>query len=176
MIQDPSLLTPIRRSGQESRQFFEKEVLGAAAFGGIKRLVDADFAKQTARIHEPSTQVLNRAVKQTGDAAKTNNELQTQGDTRDFLKNSSLLNDQMIRDMQAANVVEQKRLSDELASYENLRRGADAVEDIKQGIHNLLNNVTDALGMLKQITTFIPKVTTTRFWNGLLGGGSKGDK
>lgn len=163
-------LGAIGRTGQESRQAFEKEVLGAAQFGGVKRLIDADFGKQAVRIHEPSVQQLNRAVKQTGDAAKIQRELETQNDTQDFLRSASLLNQQMIKDMEAARATEQSRLSDQLKSYENLRRGADAVEDIKQGMTNLLSNVTDMIGMLKEITAFIPKITNQRWWNGILGG------
>lgn len=152
----------------EHRSDIERAVFGSQQFGAQRRLIDTDFGTQAAKINQPSAQRLNDAVVKNAALEDRRNEIAAQDGTADFLKSASKLNLQMIKDMQAAQAKEQDKLSDQLASYKDLRRGADAVEEMKQGLINLMSGMTQLLGHAKAVTEFIPKITTSRWWNRLL--------
>lgn len=156
------------QTGQESRQEIERTVFGEQLFGSQKRLVETDFNSQLGKLNEPSLQSLNSNINKLAGLSDQKNFLEVQSENKVLAETAKTLNAQMIADMEAAKQREEKRTTDQLKSYEDLRRGADAVEDLKEGMANLLSNVSSLLGELKNLTSFIPKITSQRWWNNIM--------
>lgn len=163
-----SFIKSLHAASASDRSKVERSVFGADQHGSFKRFIDTDFDTQAKKINEPSAQRLQNAIVTTANLNEKKNELGIENANKELLVTAAKLNDQMIKDMQAAEAREQKKLTDQIDSYQDLRRGANAVEDIKEGFTNLLNNVTTMLGELKQITAFIPKFTNSKMWNNWL--------
>lgn len=156
-----------RRTGAEAQAEFEKQVLGAQQFGGIKRLINAGVDEQAKTIGEPTVERLNQSIDKLSGLDAQKQILQVQAQTKDLLSASQKANSDMVKAMVDSDARQERETTDRLESYENLKKGADAVADIQQGFSKLLDNVTFMLGELKKVTEFIPKAASSPMFKGI---------
>jgi hypothetical protein len=164
-----------RRTGPEAQAEFEKQVLGSQQFGGVKKLVGTDIAEQAKKINEPSQEQLTQSINKLSDLDAQKALLQVQAQTKDFLEASKKTNEDMVAALVSADARQEKETTDRLASYENLKKGADAVADLQQGFSKLLDSVTFVLAELKKITEYIPKLTNSPMVKGISKVFTKGE-
>ena len=157
-----------RRTGAESQAEFEKQVLGAQQFGGVRKLIGADFTEQTKKIKEPSVDQLNQTIAKLSGLDAQKNILKVQSETKDFVEATRKINADMVASLVAAEARAEKESTDRLGSYENLKKGADAVADIQQGFSKMLDQVTFVLAELKKVTEFIPKISSSPMLKGIM--------
>ncbi len=162
-----------RRTGPESEAEFQKQVLGAQQFGGVRKLINSDFDQQANKIKEPSIEELSKRVNKLSDLSSEKSVIDIQNQTKDFMQATQKINSDMVKSMAAAEARDAKETTDRLASYENLKMGADAVADIQQGFSILLDNITFGLGELKKVTEFIPRLAASPLFKGILNTFSK---
>ncbi len=156
-----------RRTGAETQAEFEKQVLGAQQFGGVRKLIAADFEERSNRIKEPSIEELNQTIGKLSDLDAQKNILQVQNQTKDFVEATRKINADMVSALAAAEARSEKETTERLGSYANLKKGADAVADIQQGFGKLLDQVTFGLAELKKVTEFIPRMASSPVMRGI---------
>lgn len=164
-----------RRTGEESQAEFEKQVLGARQFGGVRRLIGSDITEQAKKIGEPDVDTLSKTITKLTDLDTQKQLLQVQAQTKDFVEATAKVNSDMVKAIVAAEARDEKETTDRLASYENLKKGADAVADLQQGFSKLLDQVTFVLAELKKVTEFIPKLGSSPMFKGIFKTFRKGE-
>ncbi len=161
-------------SGLESRRGFEKTIFGEQLHGPEKRLVETDFAQQFKKLNEPSAQKLTGAVNKTAGLEDQRRLLEIQNENKGFLQGADTLNLKMIKDMEAAAAKQQERLTKQLTSYDDLRRAADGIENLKEPIMRLGEFATKGLGFFGSALEWFGKPKTARdMSNAGLGGGRR---
>ncbi len=75
----------------------------------------------------------------------------------------------MVDLMEAAEKRDQAFTTKQIATYEALNKGAQAVTDLKEGLQELLGKFTVLLGYLQTITGWIPKLMASPLWRGFGG-------
>ncbi len=161
-----------QRTGAEARQAVEKEVFGQAQFGGAKRLIDANIPDIAKSINEPNVQKLTEAFNKTASLADQKRALDVQADTSDFLNAAAKLNEKMITDMAASERLQAERDTKQLASYDDLRKAANGIEELKGGFIELSNYAAKGIGYLGELTQFVSGLKNSRVFN-LFNGGRK---
>lgn len=156
-----------RRTGAETQAEFEKQVLGAQQFGGVKKLIGANFDERAKKINEPSVEDLNKTITKLSNLDAQKNVLDVQNQTKDFMEAAKKVNIDMVAALAASEARAEKETTDRLGSYANLKKGADAVQDIQLGFSNMLDQVTFVLAEMKKVTEFIPKLTASPMLKGL---------
>ncbi len=152
---------------QETREAIEKAVFGESQRGQGKRLIDANFVKlfsnQPARTGELDQAYTNLDARDQQDkTSKINRE------TRDLINQSKAITPGMISAMNAA---EQTKLNRELSDYEKfdeLRRAAGSVENMKLGIDKIQLLILNALDAF---ANFERRLLNTRLFKYLYGTG-----
>jgi hypothetical protein len=157
----------VHKSGADTRKFFEKEILGSPQFGAFRRLIEADIPAASAKINEPNVNDLNSKIDKLSEADAQKRIIEAQNQNKDFVTSADKINNQVVQSLLNAEKRTEEETTKRLDSYEALRKGADAVEDVKVGINNILDNVTQGLKYLKSITDFIPKATGSDLIKGL---------
>lgn len=162
-------------SGREAAIAFQKEVFGAQQFGATRKLLESNIDQRLKELRQPGAEILNQADEKLSAMNAQKMILDVQNKTRDFLDATSRINNDMVKAMAAAEARQAKEVTERLGSYTNLKRGADAIEDIKEGFSDLLDGVSTGLGYLKDITSFIPKVKESSLLRGIFKTFNKGE-
>ena len=160
----------VNSQGLEARRIAETEVFGAPLTGASKRLIDADVGKQLSDLKLPSTQAVTEAANKLASLEDKKNLIDVRNQTQDFVNASQTINGNMIAMMAAAEKRDADFATKQLKNFEQMQKGAQAVTDISEGIQTLIGALTQLLGKLTVITNFIPKITSTRWWNSIGGG------
>jgi len=161
-----------RLTGAESRADFERAVFGEELHGGQRRLVDADFPKQLAKLNEPSAEKLTRAVNKNAALGDQDAILKTRNATRNFLGGTAQMNAKMIADMEKAQALENERENKRLASYEDIRKAADGIEEAKKVLMDIGAQLTKGVGYLGQLMGWLStKVENSPWFRGIFGKG-----
>ncbi len=163
------------RTGAETQAEFEKQVLGAQQFGGVRKLIGSNFDERAKQIKEPSIQELSKTIDKLSGLDAQKQILDVQSQTRDFIEATKKINTDMITAMAAAEARQASETTQRLDSYNNLKKGADAVADLTVGFSKLLDGVSVGLGYMKTITSFIPKIEGSSMFKGIFKAFSKGD-
>jgi len=169
-VGDPAHGLTRNLSGMESRQTFERAVFGEQLRGAQRRLVDADFVQQLAKLQEPSAAKLTAAINKSAQLAEEQRILQTRNENADFLAASGFLNRKMIQDMEMARAAEESKITKQLQSYDDLRKAADGIEKLKGLLVDLSGAVSKAVGYLGVIADWVNKAKESRMFRGLFGG------
>lgn len=158
-------------SGLDARNQVETEVFGEALHGAAKRFVNTDMTSQLSNLRLPPLAALDASVNKFATLEDHKNVIETRAQTQDFVRASQLTTQKMVDLMAAAEKRDNDFTTKQIATYEALNKGAQAVTDLKEGLQELLGKFTVLLGYLQTITQWIPKLMSSPFWRGL--GGTK---
>jgi hypothetical protein len=164
-----------KRTGMETRQAFEKEVFGEAQTGPARRLIEANVPEVAKRVHEPTVDKLNEAVDKAAKLADQKRALDVQNQTSDFVNATNKMTGKMVTDMAAAEKLQMDRETKQLDSYDDLRKAANGLEEVKGLLIQVSNIATKGLGYLGEFSTFIQGLKNSRMFRGLFGSSGKGD-
>lgn len=161
-----------RRSGLETRQAIEKEVFGEAQKGSSRRLIEADFPTEFRKAGAPSESQLNESFQKVNQLADKDRQLRIQRDTQDFINQSKAVNQKMIQDMADAEKARLDRETREFQSYDDLKRAATGIEDLKVGFEKIQQLLARALGYLGDTVDFLMNFKNSRLYRMFGGGGN----
>ena len=159
-----------RRTGLETRQAFEKEIFGQVQFGASRRLIEANVPEIAKKIKEPSVDKLNQAINKAASLADQKRALDVQNETADFVNATNKLNGKMVQDIAASDRLQMDRDTKQLESYEDLRKAANGLEEVKGLLIQVSNVATKGLGYLGEVSTFIQGLKQNRWFRGVFGG------
>ncbi len=158
------------RSGLDARAAVETDIFGEPLHGAAKRFINADMGEQFGKLRLPPLATLDRSIDKFANLDTRRDVQETHNQTADFVKASQLTTGKMVDLMIAAENRDNAFTTKQIATYEALNKGAQAVTDIKEGMQDLLSKLTVLLGYLGTITNWIPKLMATKWWRGIGGG------
>lgn len=158
-----------QRTGLETRAEFEKEIFGQQQFGAAKRFINTDLGKATKGMPDAAT--LTARINKAASLDDRKRALDVKNGTEDFVNATNKLNGKMIQDMAASDRLEMDRDTKQLESYEDLRKAANGLEEIKGLLINVSNLATKGLGYLGEVSTFIQGMKQNRWFRNVFGGG-----
>jgi uncharacterized protein YbjQ (UPF0145 family) len=164
-----------KRTGIETAIAEQKDVFGAQQFGAMRKLLEANVDQQAKILGQPSVTTLTAANEKLAALEAQKLVLDVQNKTKDFIEATKKINGDMIQAMAAAEARSEAETTERLSSYQNLKKGADAVADIQQGFSKLLDTISVGLGYLKTITSVIPKIEQSSMVKGFLKTIGKGN-
>jgi hypothetical protein len=155
------------QSGLETRQAVEKEIFGQALFGGSKRLLEANFAEQAAKINEPSADELGRGVSKLAALEDQRNALEVQRQTKDLLTASSKITSDFVAAMEKSVALTEERETAQLDSFKDLEKARIALEQLKGGFQDVLILINKGVGYLGEVSNFILGVKGSPIFRGI---------
>ncbi len=157
-------------SGSEFQKMFEKLVFGAAQTGSAKNFLNSDLEAESKNINSPPIETLTGAIDKMAKIADQRRALEVQNKTNDFVSASGKLDGSTAQAMEAAAARDLKTETDQFESYANLRRGANAVEKVKDLLIEMNAAIVSGLG---KFSTFIETIEKTNGHIRRLTGGAK---
>lgn len=159
-----------QRSGLETRTAFEREIFGQSQFGAAKRFINSDIPQATQGLPDPET--LNQAIAKAASLADQKRALDVRNETADFVSAANKLSEKMIQEMAAAEKIQLDRDTQQLESYDNMRKTADGLEEIKGLLTKVANLATEGLGKLGDVVTFVQGMKDNRLFRNFFGRGN----
>ncbi len=160
----------ISKTGMDARRMVETDIFGAPLNSAEKRFVDADQGANLKNLKLPHSWDVTAAADKFADLAQKKTILDVQNETKDFIQASKNTTPRIIELMAAAEKRERDFETKQIKNYEALHAGAQAVIDLKEGLQNLLGKLTELFTYLRPITSFLMKLTASRWWNNIGGG------
>jgi hypothetical protein len=157
-----------RRSASDTRAEFEKLGFGSQQFGAGRRLIDANIEAQARTINEPSIAELDKTISNLSNLDAQKRVLEVQNQTKDFLEASNKINSDMIKAMTASEARAEAESTKRLDAYGDLKKGADAIADIQSGFSQMLDLVSQGLGLFKSVTQLIPQLQGSPLLKGII--------
>lgn len=159
------------QSGMDSRKAIEKEVLGEVQFGGMKRLIETDLAEKLGGLKGAfDTNQLNETLTSLASMEDKRRALEVASRTQSLIDATNKISDNTVKQMEAATAREQQRLDSQLQGFNDLRRAANGIETLKEGLTGLSLSVTKALGYLGNIAERLNKVGDSKIFRNWLWG------
>lgn len=158
-------------TGMQSRQRIEKEIFGEAQTGATRRLIESNIPDVAKAIKEPDLNTLNQAFNKASNLANQKRVLDVQNQTQDFVNATNKLTGKMVADMAIAERLDLDRETRQLESYEDLRKAANGIEQVKGVLQDVSNIGAKAIGYLGEVSTFIISLKNSRLFRGMIGKG-----
>ena len=159
------------RGGKDAQQFFEKEVLGAAQYGGGRKLIQSDFNKRAKDIGEGDVKQVNAAVNKFANLDAQKAFLQTANEAKDFLNASKNVNEGIIKAMEASRAREEEETTDRLRSYESISETAKTLGTMSKMLSDVSNTIVTGLGYLSNLAGGIDEIRKSSIWRTIFKGG-----
>lgn len=159
------------RTGEEARKFFEKEVFGAAQFGGIKKLINSDVGVEATKIGEGDKNKVTEAIDKLSALDQQKQLLQIQNETKDFLKATGNLNQGIVKALEARRAQEESEITDRLNSYKDAEETSETLKEISFLITDVSNTVVSGLKQLTELVIDIKEIRKSGIWRTIFKGG-----
>lgn len=157
------------RTGLDTRQAFEKEIFGEAQSGAARRLIEANVPEVAKGIKEPTVEKLNDAVNKAASLADQKRALDVQNETQDFLNATNKMNGKMVTDMATAERMQMDRETKQLESYDNLKKAAMAIDQVKVLLESGNQKINEGIGYLSDVANFVISLKNNRVFRNMLG-------
>jgi uncharacterized phage infection (PIP) family protein YhgE len=141
----------------------EQNVFGGRLHGPEKKFVNANFPAAFAAINEPGVDQINAAVNNAANASDVQARLSTENETKAFVSDSKRPLSNYVKTLEAAANAKAERLSANFNQFEALRKAADEIQGVKNGLETLNNNLLDGIGQIRglknDLKETLPKMT-----------------
>lgn len=143
----------------EARRYYERMILGGEQYGASRRFIESDFSAQSARLGNTRESAFNRAQENLMKQLSKQNELQTKNERSDFLIAGGRVNGDMIESIEKRRAEQERRVTGDMANYENISAMKETVDSIHKGIDDVVKvlgeHIPSIASTLKNIMTTI---------------------
>lgn len=158
-----------KAQGIDARQKTERAIFGQTQFGAARRLIEADFEGEFKRAGIPGAEKLDKALTKLAQLQDLQNQRAAGREANELIGASSLTNKKMIEDMARAEELRIERENKNLAAFDDLKKASNGIQEIMNGINELVKLMTKGLGLLGEL---LKKLSESRLFRGIFGGGN----
>lgn len=161
-----AFIRAIQKLDQTKRPLVENEVFGERIKGKATDFFGSDFDRVQKKYGGYSAEQLTTRINKLGDLKDYQDEGRELLEERDLFTKASRINKGMIDSQLAREALEQKRVNDQIASYQSLANISNAAEEIKNVVQKGLLTVADLAVKLTNLTSNVQKITESRALKG----------
>lgn len=164
-IQSLQRMDPKAQLRVQTEVFGEKQILKMAQF------LQTDFAKQVqfTGLDKFSTEKVDSALEKTANLNNLKEALEVNREVKDLIKKATLMNEGMVRTMDASAKLELNRENDRIAQFQSLSKISDASTKIVSMLEQLLTYVAKLVDKVTGLTEAIKGFSVSSTWRKLWG-------
>lgn len=163
-----SFIQSLKAASPEIRSKVEESVFGERQYGANRRFIEASFPQALSNI--PSVQRSGKAIENLATQSDLQNQIQAVNQSQDLIAASARITSKMIRDIELSEKLKNDRETKQLESFNDLKKAALAIEEVKNGFQNVIIMINKGIGHLADLVSFTMKLKETRWFKGFFGG------